>query len=392
MKRTLHIFALALLTLSSCKNIQKMVDKGEYDEAIIYAAEKMQGEVEKKTKYVTALEDAFDRVMAQDFRRLEHLKERERPEDYGKIYQLYRKIERRQSRIRPFLPLISEDGYVAHFKMIDTRPLMKEYAEKDADYLYTKAENYLNDYTSEEKYLARNAYRALENIERYFIDYRDKDELMREARRLGTEHVYVDSEISPYILLDRDSRAMIADLNLNGMNEDWVAFHNIIHEDMTYDYKVTLAIQDMVIEPGRENAHTFHYEKEIQDGWNYLLDERGNVAKDTLGNDIKMPKYVTVRAEVTEVERFKAVRVLSDLIVTDLHTGNEIERKEIDSDIVFNGFSCFLRGDKRAINGIKRKHRMDGFLEPFPYDEEMILAAMEKITRTARKKIRKQFL
>jgi hypothetical protein len=392
MKRTIHIIVLGMLALSSCKNIQKMVDKGEYDEAIIYAAEKLQGDEDRKTRYVTALEDAFERVMAQDFRRLEQLKERERSEDYGKIYQLYHKIERRQSRIRPFLPLISEDGYVAHFKMIDTRPMIKEYAEKDAAYLYEKAEDYLDAYTPEEKHLARNAYRALENIERYFRDYKEKEALMREARRLGTEHVYVNSEVSPYILLDRDSRAMITDLNINGMNGEWVAFHNIIHEDMTYDYKVTLAVQDMLIEPGRENAHTFHYEKEIQDGWNYLLDERGNVAKDTLGNDIKIPNYITVRAEVTEVERFKAVRIVSDLIVEDLHTGREISRKEIDSDIVFNGFSCFLRGDKRAINGINRKHRMDGFLEPFPYDEEMVLAAMDKITRSARNKMRKHFL
>ena len=391
MKRTLHLLVIVVFILPSCKNIQKMVEKGEYDEAIVYAAEKMQGEVEKETKYVRALEDAFDKVMAQDFRRLDHLKDRDRPEDYSKIYQLYRKIERRQSRIRPFLPLISKDGYVAHFKMIDTRPELKYYAEKDADYLYAKAEAYLDQYSPEEKHLARKAYHALEEIERYFIDFKDKDQLMREARKLGVENVYVDAEINPYILLDPETRAMVTDLNLNGMNEDWTAFHNIIHEDLTYDYKVTLSIQDMVIEPGRENAHTFHYEKEIQDGWNYMLDERGNVAKDTLGNDIKLPKYITVRAEVTEVERFKAVRILSDLIVTDLHTGRELERKQIDSDIVFNGFSCFLRGDKRAINGVKRKHRMDGYLEPFPYDEEMVYAGMEKISRSARKRIRKFF-
>ncbi len=391
MKRTLHIWILAIISLASCKNIQKMVDKGEYDEAIIYAAEKLQGEEDRKTKYVTALEDAFERVMAQDYRRLDHLIERNRPEDYGKIYQLYRKIERRQSRIRPFLPLISEDGYVAHFKMIDARPFLKEYAEKDAGYLYEKANRYLDEFTPDKKYLARNAYRSLEAIERYFIEYGNKDSLMWEAKKLGTEHVFVSSEISPYILLDRDSRSMVSDLNINGLQKEWVAFHNIIHEDITYDYKVTLAIQDMVIEPGRENAHTFHYEKEIQDGWNYMLDDRGNVVKDSLGNDIKLPKYINVRAEVTEVERFKAVRVLSDLIVEDLHTGREIDRKEIDSDIIFNGFSCFLRGDKRAIKGIKRKHRMDGHLEPFPYDEEMIYAAMEKITKKARKKISKRF-
>jgi len=39
MKKVYTLLAITLL-LSSCKNIQKMVDKGEYDKAIFYAAEK----------------------------------------------------------------------------------------------------------------------------------------------------------------------------------------------------------------------------------------------------------------------------------------------------------------------------------------------------------------
>jgi hypothetical protein len=391
MKRTFTILSLAIILLSSCKNIQKMVDKGQYDEAIVYAAEQLQGEEHKKTRYVTALEDAFAKVMARDYDRLAYMKSSDRPEYYGKIYQLYKKIERRQERIRPFLPLISEDGYVAHFKMTDVRPALQEFAEKDAAHHYDLAVRYLNEYTADNKVKARSAYRSLLEVQQYFSIYKDMESLMEEAEILGTEHVYITTLLDPYAMLDPLSRNAFDNIDIRGLDKRWIAFHNVIHGDLTYDYKVSLEMKEVLVDGEQERAHTYHYTREIQDGWNYLLDERGNVAKDTLGNDIKMPKYVEVRARITEVERQKQARLVADLVVIDLHSGREIDRYPIDANIDFHGFSCRLRGDKRALEGADRKHHMDGYLEDFPLDQEMIHSGVLEITKAAKKKIKKQF-
>lgn len=391
MKRMFTLFILAIMLLSSCKNIQKMVDKGQYDEAIVYAAEQLQGEEHKKTKYVTALEDAFAKVMSRDYDRLEYMEASDRPEYYGKIYQLYKMIERRQERIRPFLPLISEDGYVAHFKMTDVRPALAEYAEKDAAYHYELAHKYLNEYTPDNKGKARSAYRSLLEVEQYFSDYKDIESLMEEAKTLGTEHVYITTSLDPYAMLDPVSRRAFEEMDIRGLDQNWIAFHNVVHDDLVYDYKVSLEMNEVYVDGEQERANTYHYTREIQDGWNYLLDERGNVAKDTLGNDIKMPRYVEVKARVIEVARRKNAQLRADLIVVDLHTGREIDRYPIDAHIDFNGFSCILRGDKRALQSADRKHHMDGYLEDFPVDEEMIYSGIMEITNVAKKKIKKQF-
>jgi len=62
--------ASVLLLFSSCKNIEKMVDKGDYDQAIRLAVDNLEGKKNKKTKYVKALEKAYRRVNEQDMAKI----------------------------------------------------------------------------------------------------------------------------------------------------------------------------------------------------------------------------------------------------------------------------------------------------------------------------------
>ena len=48
MKKIIYILSVIVLA-SSCKNIEKMVEQGKYDEAIEYAASKLHGEKNKNT-------------------------------------------------------------------------------------------------------------------------------------------------------------------------------------------------------------------------------------------------------------------------------------------------------------------------------------------------------
>ena len=61
MKTVFYTFVL-LAGLSSCKSVGKMVEKGEYDKAFNYAISKLEGEKNKKTEYVKALEKAFSKI------------------------------------------------------------------------------------------------------------------------------------------------------------------------------------------------------------------------------------------------------------------------------------------------------------------------------------------
>ncbi|MBT8189816.1 MAG: hypothetical protein KJO29_05265, partial [Bacteroidia bacterium] len=72
MKNLLYI-VLGLVLISSCRSIEKMVDQGQYDEAILFAAEKLAGKKNKKTKYVKGLEEAFAKITRHEMSLIERL-------------------------------------------------------------------------------------------------------------------------------------------------------------------------------------------------------------------------------------------------------------------------------------------------------------------------------
>jgi hypothetical protein len=390
MKKTIYLSILAFISMMSCKSIEKMVEKGQYDEAILFAAEKLQGEENKKTKYVTALEDAFYRVMQEDLGQIKRLEDSERAEFYGDIYNLYRKIEQRQSRIKPFLPLTSEDGYTATFRMIDPRNGLNQYAEKDAEYHYNRAVQLLGEYTPDKKEKARTAFTALNNVEYYFEDYKDMYDLKEKAYDWGVEHVLISTTIADHAFLDRQHEYILNQFNVDDLNRKWVEFHHIYEDDMNYDYEVILKVEDVRFDREKEVVNNYVIEKEIQEGFRYVLDAKGNVAKDSLGNDIKEPNYIIIRANITEVERSKNAEIIASIEVVDLQKNKVVDRQEIVSPVVFRGYGANYRGDKRALD--KRAiNRLDNYLEPYPSDYNMVYEGLVDIQNKARKKIKRVF-
>jgi len=111
--------------------------------------------------------------------------------------------------------------------------------------------------------------------------------------------------------------------------------------------------------------------KEIIDGWEYQLDSDGNVAKDSLGNDIKIDKIVEVKCRFFEFEQFKSSQVIAEVAYIDLKSNLLIETFPIESGFVFENFYARIRGDKRALNAEDRKILRNSRV-PFPSNEQMV--------------------
>ena len=174
-KSLLFIFAtFLLLQLTACVSPEKLLDSGEYDQAILLGVKKLKGKKKKKQKYVLAVEEAFARVTARDMRAAASLEKEGRPGNWPKINQIYRNIQRRQDRITPLLPLVAAEGYKADFKFVRVGDLEKESREKAAEYLYTDAQQLLEQGTKGDKLAAREAYAQLEKINQYFSNYKTK--------------------------------------------------------------------------------------------------------------------------------------------------------------------------------------------------------------------------
>jgi hypothetical protein len=68
--RTLLYTLIFTLALVSCKSIETMVEKGEYEKAFSHAVDKLAGEKNKKTKYVKGLEKAYIELNSKDLKKL----------------------------------------------------------------------------------------------------------------------------------------------------------------------------------------------------------------------------------------------------------------------------------------------------------------------------------
>ncbi|GJM31933.1 MAG: hypothetical protein DHS20C18_09340 [Saprospiraceae bacterium] len=376
---TFLLFSFLLTGLmTSCVSPQKVVERGDYDQAIGLAINKLAGKQKKKGKYVMALEDAFAKATDKDMAKADRLKMDGRPEKWEEINDIYRRIRSRQERIAPLLPLYDENGIKASFRFVKIDGLERESREKAADYLYSQALSLIDNAQSGDRFAARKAYFNLEKINQYYRDYKDKSTLMNLAREIGTSHILVELENDAPVVLPAGFTRALMELQVYQFNSEWQQYHLEKDTKINFDYRVLLRITDVDVSPERITERQYEETKEIIDGVEYVLDQNGNVAKDTLGNDITVPRKVVIGAQILEVYQQKFATVAARLDVVDLHQGSIIDTHNLRAETRFEHYASTYRGDKRALSG-DSKRRIGNAPRPFPRDDDMLLDAAEDL-------------
>lgn len=386
--RAFFLFALILVLLASaCQSPRRYIERGDPDTAITIALRRLSGKKKKKTALVKDLEHAFAKAQSRDLILARNLANSGRPEEWERINRLHRQIAARQNRISPLLPLVSKDGYRAKFEFVDIAEMENESRRQAAEYLYQRAQTLLEQGRRGDRQAARNAYEALQEIEnRYFRHYKDKDDLMREARSLGI--TYVGFEVinqSGKILPARFNDRLLA-FGTNELDTEWKRFYLKPEHDLTLDYRVLFYIDHIDVSPERVRERIYTDEADVEDGWEYVLDERGNVRKDSLGNDIKKPRIVRVRADVVEVLQTKAARLGGLLEIRD-DRGMRLFSRPMTAEVLFENYASTFRGDRRALSRESRI-RIGNAPMPFPSDADMLLQAAERLKPQIRDELR----
>ncbi len=373
------IYTIALLTIvSSCRSVQELVDRGDYDGAIYLAAEKLHGKKNKKTKHIQGLEEAFAKVNARDFAYLESLNAEAYPERWDKAYDILSQIQRRQDKVSPFLPLISKDGYVGHFEMANVYPLLEEASLRASEYHYAYAERLLEDIDYEHKSDATEAYHSLSQIDRYFKQFKHSEALKRTAHHYGTTRVLIETRNAANAYIPGDLHEELLAVNVPSLNSFWTDFYTTSQEEVPMDFKVVLEIDQLDVSPEKESERVYVETREVVDGFTYVLDQNGNVAKDTLGNDITEDRYVNITVDIVELTREKAAYVKGSLKIIDLNAQQLIDEFPIAAESIFRSYASRYFGDERALTN-RTRNRLRREPERFPPDEELIWKAAEDV-------------
>jgi hypothetical protein len=378
-----------LISFVSCTSIEKLVDTGQYDKAIYYATNKLSGAKVNKVEYVKGLETAFKKATEKDMAYIDKLKNEGNPETWETILSIYNTISDRQEQIRPLLPLTDENGKKANFLFVNTNDLEKEAKEQTINFLYNSAKDLLDEArNSKDRIPARKAYESLLKLKNYAARFLDVPQLEREARELGTTKILVNVQNYSQAVFPAGLEDEILRLGFRDLDREWQKFDAYPERNREYDLGITLILSNVQVSPGTVSEKSFSEKKEIPDGFQYALDEKGNVKKDTAGNDIKLPKTKVIEAQILEVFQSKSAGLSGRLEVMDLHTKGVRESRDINTVAIFENRASSFKGDERALTEDTKK-RLGNRTAVFPTDAVLLLEAARKLRPLVISELRK---
>lgn len=378
MKRLL-LLTVVLSVLVSCsgrKQMEKAISYGNYDQAIAKALKKLDNNKDKKRKqdYVILLQEAYYKVLNRDLNTITHLKKDGNPELYQDIFEIYLDLDARQNAIKAVMPLqINEKELVLEFH--DYSNSIIEYKIKVSDYKYNTATTLLQ---SDNKFDVRAAYETFAYIESINPNYKDIRNLMNKAHLKGTDFIMVTIENQTHQIIPRNLEADLLDFSTYGLDKFWTVYHSNPIQKINYDFAMQLQLKQIHITPERVFNRQLLRQKDVVDGWEYMLDANGNVMQDSLGNEIKVDKIITAKARFFETTQTKSVSIIGNVEYFDLHSNQLLDRFPLDSQFVFENIYGRFRGNRKALNQ-SDLNLLQNRKVHFPTDSQMVFDAGENL-------------
>ncbi|NUM49699.1 MAG: hypothetical protein HUU48_01165 [Flavobacteriales bacterium] len=354
---------LVTVLLSSCTSSKKMLMKGRYDAAMQKSARKIKKKP-TKIKEIDVFYEAYTTANKQSRERVEFLRKEGNPANNNEIYNQLSMIKSRQELAKS-LPAI---GINFQFEDIDNELI--ESKNKAAEYSYARGEQLLQ---KGDRMNAREAYGEFIKVKGLISNYKDVDEKIKHAQWLGTSNALFMMRNNSGAILPPGFWEEMKKITIKELNTQWINYDNVQDTSKYYDYYIILNIKIIDVGPELVKENTFTESKQVQDGFEYVLDGKGNVKKDSLGNDIKKPKYKTITCTVLEVAQKKAAKVAGTLDYISNSDNQLIKSENVMSDTFFdNVVSKIVAGDAAALKPETAK-RLGGQPMPFPPDPDMIL-------------------
>ena len=132
---------------------------------------------------------------------------------------------------------------------------------------------------------------------------------------------------------------------MNGLN----FIYGIWIMKITYDYYVDLVLQFIDISPDLVSDKDYVEKKTIEDGFTYVLDSKGNVMKDSLGNDIKVKKYKEITCTVIETLQQKDCTIKGNLEIISVNPKQLLKKEPVAATTHFEHLSARAIGDINAL-------------------------------------------
>jgi hypothetical protein len=374
---------LILFLITGCTSSLKQLQRGDYDSAVRYAVKNLRIDPTDQEE-IEVLDRAYQLANQQDLDRIKYLNLEGNPNSWDEIFNRYSALKNRQALVNTVMPL-EISGRVINYEMYDYDEAIIEAKHEAADYLWNHA-NQLIDEDTKAGY--RQAYDELTKVKNYIGDYKNVNQLLVETKWLGTSRAYLQFENHTHFKLSNKFNHDLMEFGAADLNSSWVEFYTKhVDEDIYIDYLITINLNQINVSPESITEKDRMETKEIEDGWDYILDHRGNVMKDSLGNDIKQKKYRSVACSVIETIQYKDASISGLIEFMDNESGQIIKTIPISAESIFEHISARAIGDVEALSAASKKMiKVDPL--PFPHDMDLIYQSKKALKHSIRQALR----
>ena len=372
MKKVLPLLFTIAIIFSGCGSSKKQLEKGNYDSAIEKAVKQLRKDP-KDTKQASTLETAYKISNDQDNERIKLLKAEGKPSSWDEIYLLYKRLYDRQVMVRSVPQL--------NYPYVDYTQDMVNAKKKAADFYYAHGMELMKN-NMKDSY--RQAYAEFVRAKQYVGDYEGIDAKISESRYQGISRVFVTLQNKSILKFPKEFEDDLLALDLPALSSDWVEYHTQnLDQNTQYDYFVNVNINVVAVSPDQTSQADSAIKRDIDDGYGYVLDKKGNVMKDTLGNDIKVKKYKTVQCALIETIQRKACRIDGDIEVIQVNPNKLLKKDPIGAQSNFENVSSRAVGDIQALNP-QQLERTKAKIIPFPTDIDMVVRCSKNLKMAIR--------
>ncbi len=374
----LTIIAISII-LSGCGSSKKQLERGNYDAAIVNAVRQLRKDP-KDSKQAAILERSFNIANEQDNERIRFLKVEGRPQNWDEIYQIYKRMSDRQAQVRTVMPL-SLGNRTIEFPYVDYLTEMASAKRKSADYYFAHGNELMK---SKLKDSYRQAFYEFVRAKEYVGDYEGIDARIQEAKDLGMSRVYVTLKNTTPIIFPQEFEEDLISVDLQALNSEWVEFHTInLDENAQYDYFINVNVRNIAVSPDQTAQIDSVAKRDVEDGFTYQLDSRGNVMRDSLGNDIKVKKYKTLQCALISTLQTKSCVIEGDIETIQTNPNKLLKKDPMGAQSTFENVSARAVGDIGALNA-SQLQKTKTQLMIFPSDIEMVIRCSESLKQAIR--------
>lgn len=352
---------------------------GNYDAAINKAVAELRKNP-KSTKDIETLERAMNIALDQDNERIRFLKIEGRANAWDEIYLIYKKMSDRQTAVRTVTP-IEYQGRTIQWPYVDYMQEMVIAKKKAADFYFAHGQELMKNGTKDSY---RQAYAEFARAREYVGDYEGIDQMMQESRYLGISRAYVTLKNYSATKFPESFEKELVALDLPRLNSEWVEYYiTLPNNDTQIDYLININLRVVGVSPDRQFQRDSLVKARVEDGFDYVKDARGNVMKDSLGNDIKVKKYKDLQCALIQTFQVKECVIEGDVEMLSLYPERTIKKEPIGATSNFEHVSARAIGDVGALSP-EQKKLLQSQIVPFPADIDMVIMCTENLKRAIR--------